>query len=151
MMDNLTLTAIQKEWEKDCEIDDIELDKSSLHIPKLHAKYSGLLWNKKLALIKYENELKDIIKDKWLWYTGKLSKEEIEDKGWEFDPFDGLTVLKTDYDKFFDSDKDIRIINDKIEYLKVTIEYLSDIVSQLTWKHQTIKNIIEWRKFMAGS
>ena len=42
MMDNLTLTAIQKEWEKDCEIDDIELDKSSLHIPKLHAKYSGL-------------------------------------------------------------------------------------------------------------
>ena len=99
----------------------------------------------------FENELKDIIKDKWLWYTGKLSKEEIEDKGWEFDPFDGLTVLKTDYDKFFDSDKDIRIINDKIEYLKVTIEYLSDIVSQLTWKHQTIKNIIEWRKFMAGS
>ena len=151
MMDNLTLTAIQKEWEKDCEIDDIELDKSSLHIPKLHAKYSGLLSNKKLALIKYENELKDIIKDNWLWYTGKLSKEEIEDKGWEFDPFDGLTVLKTDYDKFFDSDKDIRIINDKIEYLKVTIEYLSDIVSQLTWKHQTIKNIIEWRKFMAGS
>ena len=57
MMDNLTLTAIQKEWEKDCEIDDIELDKSSLHIPKLHAKYSGLLSNKKLALIKYENEL----------------------------------------------------------------------------------------------
>ena len=55
MMDNLTLTAIQKEWEKDCEIDDIELDKSSLHIPKLHAKYSGLLSNKKLALIKYEN------------------------------------------------------------------------------------------------
>ena len=150
-MNDWTLTRIQNEWEKDCVIDDIELDKSSLQIPKLHAKYASALSHKKLALIKYENELKDTLKDKWLWFSGKLSKEEIDEKGWEFDPFNGLTVLKTDYDKFFDSDKDIRIINDKIEYLKVTIEFLSDIVSQLTWKHQTIKNIIEWRKFMAGS
>jgi len=150
-MNDWTLTRIQNEWEKDCVIDDIELDKSSLQIPKLHAKYASALSHKKLALIKYENELKDTLKDKWLWFSGKLSKEEIDEKGWEFDPFNGLTVLKTDYDKFFDSDKDIRIINDKIEYLKVTIEFLSDVVSQLTWKHQTIKNIIEWRKFMAGS
>mgnify|MGYP001202106427 FL=1 len=150
-MNDWTLTRIQNEWEKDCVIDDIELDRSSLQIPKLHAKYASALSHKKLALIKYENELKDTLKDKWLWFSGKLSKEEIDDKGWEFDPFNGLTVLKTDYDKFFDSDKDIRIINDKIEYLKVTIEFLSDVVSQLTWKHQTIKNIIEWRKFMAGS
>ena len=151
MMDNLTLTAIQKEWEKDCEIDDIELDKSSLHIPKLHAKYSGLLSNKKLALIKYENELKDIIKDKWLWYTGKMSKEDIEFRKWEYDPFDGLTVLKSDYDKFTGADKDVQDLNDKIEYLRITVDYLQDIVSQITWRHQTIKNIIEWRKFMAGS
>ena len=150
-MNDWTLTRIQNEWEKDCVIDDIELDKSSLQIPKLHAKYASALSHKKLALIKYENELKDTLKYKWLWFSGKLSKEEIEEKGWEFDPFNGLTVIKTDYDKFFDSDKDIRIINDKIEYLKVTIEFLSDVVSQLTWKHQTIKNIIEWRKFMAGS
>ncbi|RPG04932.1 MAG: hypothetical protein CBE07_003660 [Pelagibacteraceae bacterium TMED247] len=150
-MNDWTLTRIQNEWEKDCVIDDIELDRSSLQIPKLHAKYASALSHKKLALIKYENELKDTLKDKWLWFSGKLSKEEIDEKGWEFDPFNGLTVLKTDYDKFFDSDKDIRIINDKIEYLKVTIEFLSDVVSQLTWKHQTIKNIIEWRKFMAGS
>ena len=147
----MTLDEIKLQWEKDCEVDDIELDKSSLEVPKLHAKYSDMLSSKILLLKKYNQDYNELLKYKWLWYTGKLSKEEIEDKGWEFDPFDGLTVLKTDYDKFFDSDKDIRIINDKIEYLKVTIEYLSDIVSQLTWKHQTIKNIIEWRKFMAGS
>jgi hypothetical protein len=37
-MNDWTLTRIQNEWEKDCVIDDIELDKSSLQIPKLHAK-----------------------------------------------------------------------------------------------------------------
>ena len=59
--------------------------------------------------------------------------------------------LKSDYDKFFGADKDIQKAIEKMEYCKVVVEYLQDIVSQLTWRHQTIKNIIEWRRFMAGS
>ena len=39
----MNLDEIKLEWKKDCEIDDIELDKSSLDIPRLHAKYSELL------------------------------------------------------------------------------------------------------------
>ena len=95
--------------------------------------------------------LKDLQKDKWLWYTGKLSKEEIQEKNWDYDPFKGLTILKTDYDKFFGADKDIQKVLEKLEICRVTVSYLQDVVSQLTWRHQTIKNIIEWRKFMAGS
>ena len=34
----MTLDEIKAEWKKDDEIDDIELDKSSLDDPKLHAK-----------------------------------------------------------------------------------------------------------------
>ena len=60
-------------------------------------------------------------------------------------------VLKSDYDKFFGADKDIQKTVEQLEYIKVTVDYLQDVVSQLTWRHQTIKNIIEWRKFMAGS
>ena len=60
-------------------------------------------------------------------------------------------VLKSDYDKFFGADKEIQKAVEKLEYIKVTVDYLQDVVSQLTWRHQTIKNIIEWRKFMAGS
>ena len=40
----------KKEWEKDCQIDDIELDKSSLEVPKLHAKYQDLLSSKILVM-----------------------------------------------------------------------------------------------------
>ena len=90
-------------------------------------------------------------KDKWLWYTGKLSQEEIQEKNWDYDPFNGLTILKSDYDKFFGADRDIQKAIEKMEYCKIVVEYLQDIVSQLTWRHQTIKNIIEWRRFMAGS
>ena len=147
----MKLTSIQEMWKKDCQIDDIELDASSLNVPKLHAKYSEILASKKLTQIQYEHQLKDLQKDKWLWYTGKLTQEEIQEKNWDYDPFKGLTILKSDYDKFFGADKDIQKLVEKLEYIKVTVDYLQDVVGQLTWRHQTIKNIIEWRKFMAGS
>ena len=148
---NTKLSDIQEMWKKDCPIDDIELDASSLQVPKLHAKYSEILSNQKLIQIRYENQLKNLQKDKWLWYTGKLSQEEIQEKNWDYDPFNGLTILKSDYDKFFGADRDIQKAIEKMEYCKIVVEYLQDIVSQLTWRHQTIKNIIEWRRFMAGS
>tara|TARA_B100001750_G_scaffold20366_1_gene13819 strand:- start:1355 stop:1804 length:450 start_codon:yes stop_codon:yes gene_type:complete len=148
---NTKLSDIQEMWKTDCKIDDIELDASSLQVPVLHAKYSEILSNQKLIQIRYENKLKDLQKDKWLWYTGKLSQEEIQEKNWDYDPFNGLTILKSDYDKFFGADRDIQKAIEKLEYCKVVVEYLQDIVSQLTWRHQTIKNIIEWRRFMAGS
>ena len=150
-MNNVKLTDIQEMWKKDCQIDDIELDASSLKVPQLHAKYAEILSSKKLIQIQYEHQLKDLQKDKWLWYTGKLSQEEIQEKNWDYDPFKGLTILKTDYDKFFRADKDIQKAVENLEYCRVTVSYLQDVVGQLTWRHQTIKNIIEWRKFMAGS
>jgi hypothetical protein len=147
----MNLKQIQEMWKSDCPIDDIELDASSLEVPKLHAKYSELLSDKKLEVIRYERQMKELDKDKWLWYGGKMSRDKIEENNWDYDPFGGLTVLKSDYPKFTGADKEIQDLNDKLEYLRVTVEALSDIVSQITWRHQTIKNIIEWRKFMAGS
>ena len=147
----MNLKNIQDMWKDDCVIDDIELDASSLEVPRLHAKYNELLSEKKLEVVRYERKMKELNKDKWLWYGGKMSREQIEEKNWDYDPFDGLTVLKSDYDKFTGSDQDIQDLNDKLEYLRITVDVLTDIVSQITWRHQTIKNIIEWRKFMAGS
>ena len=148
---NTKLSDIQEMWKKDCLIDDIELDASSLQVPKLHAKYSEILSNQKLIQIRYEQQLKTLQKDKWLWYTGKLDQDTIQKKNWDYDPFNGLTILKSDYDKFFGADRDIQKAIEKMEYCRIVVEYLQDIVSQLTWRHQTIKNIIEWRRFMAGS
>ena len=108
---NTKLSDIQEMWKTDCKIDDIELDASSLQVPVLHAKYSEILSNQKLIQIRYENKLKDLQKDKWLWYTGKLSQEEIQEKNWDYDPFNGLTILKSDYDKFFGADRDLSLIH----------------------------------------
>jgi hypothetical protein len=147
----MTLDEIKKEWEKDCEIDDIELDKSSLEVPKLHAKYQDLLSSKILVMKQYQFKYDTLLKNKWLWYNGKMSQEQIKELGWNDDPLDGLKVMKNDLQIFYNSDKDIQELNAKIEYLKVTIEYLKECMQNITWRHQTIKNTIDWRKFMAGS
>tara|TARA_B100000809_G_C14892762_1_gene443298 strand:+ start:331 stop:774 length:444 start_codon:yes stop_codon:yes gene_type:complete len=146
----MTLDEIKQEWSKDVEIDDIELDKASLVVPRLHAKYSGLLSEKTLLLKQYGFKYNTLLKDKWLWYNGKMDEDRIKELGWEPDPFDGLKVMKADMSIWYNADIDLQEMNAKIEYLKVTVDYLKECLNNVTWRHQTIKNTIEWRKFMSG-
>lgn len=146
----MNLDEIKEMWKVDCEIDDIELDKSSLEVPRLHAKYSDLLSSKLILLKQYQMKYDELLKDKWLWYNGKMDENRIKELGWSPDPFDGLKVMKNDMNIFYNSDKDLQKLNVKIEYLKITIEFLKECMQNITWRHQTIKNTIDWRKFMAG-
>ena len=92
----MTLDELKKQWTEDCQIDDIELDNASLEVPKLHAKYQDLLTSKILVLKQYQNKYNELLKDKWLWYNGKMDERESREKGWEPDPFDGLKIMKND-------------------------------------------------------
>ena len=146
----MTLEELKAQWANDCEIDDIELDTASLEVPKLHAKYQDLLTNKILVLKKYQTSYKTLLKDKWLWFNGKMDDERIQELGWVPDPFNGLKIMKNDMQIFFNADTDLQELNAKIEYLKVTVDFLKECMQNITWRHQTIKNTIDWRKFMAG-
>jgi hypothetical protein len=146
----MTLDELKAQWALDCEIDDIELDNASLEVPKLHAKYQDQLTNKLLTLKNWEFKYDELLKDKWLWYNGKMDSDRIKELGWTDDPFDGLKIMKSDMQFFYNSDSDLREIKAKIEYLKITINFLKDCMQNITWRHQTFKNTIDWRKFMAG-
>lgn len=147
----LTLEQILDEWKKDCVIEEFELDKSSRETPKLHSKYVELLSQAKLQKHRKELEFKTLLRDKFMWYNGKMDKNTIDDKGWEYDPFNGLTKpMKSDMDYFYNADPDIQRLQSAIEYWKTVIDTLSDIVSNITWRHQTISNMIKWRQFTSG-
>ena len=146
----MNLEELRKEWSKDCEIDDIELDKSSLEVPKLHAKYQEFLTDNILVLKNLEFQYNTLLKNKWLWYNGKMSEEQIKELGWEDDPFDGLKVMKNDMQVWYNADQDLQRMSGKVEYQKIIINFLKECMQNITWRHQTIKNTIDWRKFMAG-
>lgn len=144
------LEQILKMWETDCKIDNSSLDETSRQTPMLHAKYLPLLAEAKMMLRRAEAEQKILLKDKWLYYNGKMTKEQIEAKGWEFDPFDGLKVLKGEMDYYYDADLDIQKSELKIQQWKIVVETLTEIVDNIKWRHQTIGNMIKWRMFEAG-
>ena len=147
----MTLDELKQEWKSDCEIDDIELDKSSLDLPRLHAKYSEYLTD---TVVQHKNlnlRYSMLLKDKWLWFNGKMDEDRIKELGWSDDPFDGLKIMKNDMQIFFNADTDLQKLNAQTEYLQIQIDFLKRCMENITWRHQTIKNTIEWRKFMAGS
>lgn len=146
----MNLETILKEWEEDSKINASDLARTSVDTAKLHSKYLQLLSINKLQLKKAELKQKTLLKDKWLYYNNKMSKEEIEEKGWEYDPFNGLKVMKGDMNHYYDSDIDIQKSEETVTYYKTLVETLQEIVTNINWRHQTIGNIIKWKQFEQG-
>lgn len=146
----LDLESIMKEWEDDCKIPQHQLDEVSRQTPSLHAKYLQVLSLTKLKLKRIENSQQNLLKDKWLYYNGKMDQDSILSKGWQPDPFNGLKILKGDMDYYYNSDPEIQEADEKVQYYKVMIQTLTEIVDSLKWRHQTIGNIIRWKQFEAG-
>ena len=144
------LEQILANWQKDCQIISDDLSEVSRATPALHSKYLNELSLAKLKLKDAEMKQKTLLKDKWLWYNGKMPQEKIEQLGWAYDPLDGLKIMKGDMDHYYDSDPEIQASELKIQYLKTTIDTLKEIVEALRWRHQTISNMIKWKQYEAG-
>ena len=146
----MNLEDILKDWEDDCQIGH-RLDKASHDTPQLHGKYLNYLTQAKLILKRAEASQATLLKKKFLWYNGKLPNEDIDNLGWSHDPFDGLKMMKTDLSYYYESDKELQASEAKIVYYRTMIETLKEMVDMLKWRHQVIRNIVEIRKFEAGS
>ena len=147
----IDLKSIHDMWKEDCVIDEMKLDESSRQTPILHAKYLELLSTVKLQLKRAEFSQKTLLKKKWLYYNGKMDQDEIAKMDWDPDPFNGLKILKGEMDYYYDSDPEIQKSEEKIQYYKATIDSLTEIMNNINWRHQTIKNMIEWKKFQSGN
>ena len=147
----IDLDTILSEWKEDSQIPKNQLDEASRKTPELHHKYLSYLSAMKLRLKRAEFEQKNLLKDKWLYYEGKMSQEDIQSKGWKPDPYDGLVITtKGQKENWYDTDKEIQDSELKIQYLNTCIDTLTEIVNNITWRHQTISNMIKWRQFETG-
>ena len=147
----IDLKQVHDMWQKDCMIDNYQLDETSRQTPILHSKYIQLWSTAKLELRRTEFEQKRLLKEKWLYYNGKMDQKTIEEKGWVADPFDGLKILKGEMDYYYDSDPEIQKSEEKIQYWKTVVSTLQEIIDNLKWRHQTISNIIKWKQFESGN
>ena len=131
----IDLKQVHDMWQKDCIIDNYQLDETSRQTPILHSKYIQLWSTAKLELRRTEFEQKRLLKEKW----------------WVADPFDGLKILKGEMDYYYDSDPEIQKSEEKIQYWKTVVSTLQEIIDNLKWRHQTISNMIKWKQFESGN
>ena len=147
----MSLNDILESWKKDSVIDDSALDEDTVKTSKLHAKYLEIYSLSKLQLRKKEFDLEKIKKDKWLYYTGKMTKSDMDARGWDYDPFQGMSKpLKSEMSMYYETDDDLIKVKAGIDYQKSIIDTLEEIMNNIRWRHSHIKNIIEFRKFTSG-
>lgn len=146
----MNLEEILSQWKTDSHIEYNKLDVTSQETPKLHAKYLELYSNAKLKLKDAEFKQRLLLKDKWLYYQGKMPVETVIQKGWNPDPFDGLKILKGEMEYYYNSDPEIVASEAKIAYIKEVVDTLKEIMDNIKWRHSTIRNMIEWKRFEAG-
>ena len=71
---SIKLNDIKLMIEQDMKIDSTSLDRESLNVPQLHNKYLCILMDEKLISKKFESDLAVLKKNKWLYYSGKMSE-----------------------------------------------------------------------------
>tara|TARA_B100000085_G_scaffold42535_1_gene35603 strand:- start:4538 stop:4981 length:444 start_codon:yes stop_codon:yes gene_type:complete len=143
-----TLIELQSQWAEDCKLDELDLGSESTRTPVLHSKYVTLLSNSKLQLRKAVADLKRLESVKSDYYRGELSKEELDQLGWE--PWRKNAVLRSDMRDQLDSDPDVIKQQDKVYYLETTVDFLDRVLRSLNSRGWDIKNAVEWNKLQSG-
>ena len=140
----MNIDELYNEIERDLKIDDTELDLESIRTPQLHNKYLKLYTTHSLQLKRLQDEYKVLYRVKWEYYTGKASPETYKEK-----PFE-IKVLKSDIGIYIDADADLQQLSQKVAYTKQITDYLERILREINNRNWTIRNTIEWKKFLHG-
>jgi hypothetical protein len=144
----MKLEEIYEMWENDAKYDDLNLDKDSLHISSLHAKYNRLL-----------SETRSILRSAFIqkkaqhnmlreYYLGNLNNQDDLDQI-NRPPF-LHKVLKNEVNNFIDSDHDLVKIDTRIALLEEKVDVIVEIMKCIHKRSFDIKHAIEWRKFTNG-
>lgn len=140
------LEQILKYWETDSQMDQTEPSKELLKIPLLHSKYLNILTKHKIASKKAHFDYLRMRKIKWEYFTGKMSKEELDEYDWE--PFQ--FALKSDVNTYLEADGDLIKLLEKKVYHEEAISVIESIMSELKNRNWEIKSFIDWERFISG-
>ena len=143
----MNLDELKVMIKKDLDIDQTALDAESSRTPQIHNKYLVMFMDEKLKLNRMNNELSVLRRNKWLYYTGRMSQEELTQFGWE--PFE-LNILKTEADDMIESDIDYIKASEKVNFQEEKVNYLESVIKIVQNRQWQIRAMIDWLKFTQG-
>ena len=144
----MKLEDIQELWHRDSEIDYTELGTESIRIPQIHDKYLKIFTDERIRLKGVEFELSKLVRTKTDYYSGKMSQEELEQRGWE--QYLGR-LLKNEIANYIESDDDVIKLKQQLIVLQEKINYLDSVIRMINNRGFQIKNALDWLKFSHGN
>ena len=143
----MNLDELKVMIKKDLDIDQTALDAETSRTPQLHNKYLVMFMDEKIKLKRKNSELSVLRRNKWLYYTGRMSQEELTQFGWE--PFE-LNILKTEADDMIESDVDYIKASEKVNFQEEKVSYLESVIKIVQNRQWQIRAMIDWLKFTQG-
>lgn len=130
--------------EEDMEIDDLELDRESVSVPKLYGKYLDEHFNCARRYMDLKERKDTLYLERWRYYMGKqtdqyYAKNPLHEK-----------VLKTDVDKYMLADPMMIKMNRALNLQKSVLEYVEGIMKEIQRRGFHIRAAIDYIKFQNG-
>jgi hypothetical protein len=144
----MNLEELMQQWEHDSKIDDNHLGEASTESPNLHSKYINTMVSYKLKLAKIRGDYNLLRKTKFRYYRGELSRQELEDLGWQ--QWQGVKPLRNEMDEFLQGDTDLVQMEQKVEYLNTIVYFLEEVLRQIRQRDWQIRTAVDWKKFLVG-
>jgi hypothetical protein len=143
----MTLDEYFDQWKADAPIDPVDLDGAARHVPILHAKWWRFYTGERLNYRKLDFELKTLIQQKTLWYSGKMIDEDRLALQWPINP---VKVLPNAMNRTIDADAQVQSLNKKKALAEETLKFLEDVIAQINKRGFHISNAINYLKFKMG-
>ncbi len=140
------LEELKQQDEVDLEIDEIDLDKSLMDIPQLHAKYLSTFTDETIKMKELYGFREKIKLERWKYWQGKQTDKYYAENGIVHEK-----ILKSDVDKYLAADDKMVLVNDITSTQKAIVDYLERVIKEITNRGFHIKSIIDWRRFTSGS
>jgi hypothetical protein len=79
----VSIETLMKEWSEDTNVDPTSMEKELLKVSHLHGKYLNIMSYHRHLVRKMEADYKMMKGLREDYYQGHLTKEELEERGWE--------------------------------------------------------------------
>lgn len=143
-----TIDEILAGWKVDSEIDQFNLGKESIRFPKLHSKYLDIMVKHDLRVRATQKKYDVMYRDKYAYYTGKMSVDRLKELGWE--PFDYKMGNKIEAGVYMNADKELQALVDIRVYHEKAVEACDKIIKAIMGISYHITNAINVEKMRNG-
>ena len=136
-------------WEEDSVVDQQRIDDEIAKLPRLHKKYIDLLTTLKVDVFRRDAEFRLLKGVRSRYFSGTLSKEELQQYGWS--QYQGRSLTKAEIERTLETDPIMVRAEENLFDLKVCFEYCESVLQSLRYRGHDLKTLVEYKKFLAGN